>query len=124
MVAALGPNVWVRNPLLAQEISVPRDSFLGRLSRSLELFPDLHMQIGAIFAAGDPVAVEEVETATLTLTGRRYELPVACFFRIGADGLIAEVHNYWDSACHFSQLGIERDKLAELLGAPDAKIGR
>jgi limonene-1,2-epoxide hydrolase len=75
------------------------------------------MAITKIIAHGDTVALEEVETATfkeplevatLTVppTNSSYELRVACFFRVNADRLIAEMRNYWDTRTFFQQLEI------------------
>jgi steroid delta-isomerase-like uncharacterized protein len=86
-------------------------------------FPDLEMAITKVVAQDDTVAVEEVETATfkeplevatLTLppTNRPYELRVACFFRVNADGLIAEMRNYWDTRTFFQQLGVDLESFS------------
>jgi steroid delta-isomerase-like uncharacterized protein len=89
-------------------------------------FPDLKMAITKIVAQDDTVVVEEVEiatfkepleVATLTLppTNRPYELRVACFFRVNAEGLIAEMRNYWDTRTFFQQLGIDLESLSTFI---------
>ena len=84
------------------------------------------MEITTIVARGDTVAVEEVEIATFkgplevaTLaippTNRSYELRVACFFRVNAKGLIAEMRNYWDTRMFFEQLGIDLESFSKVI---------
>jgi ketosteroid isomerase-like protein len=64
------------------------------------------------------VVCEVVETATFTgsldwptgaiaPTNKSYKLPFAAFFRIDAQGLIAEQRNYWDTADWIRQVGID-----------------
>ena len=89
-------------------------------------FPDAKMEITTIVAHGDTVALEEVETgtfggplevATLTIppTNQSYEMYAACFFRVNAEGLIAEMRNYWDTRSYFQQLGIDPESFSKVM---------
>jgi steroid delta-isomerase-like uncharacterized protein len=80
--------------------------------------PNLREEVVSMVSEGDRVACEVVETATFTgpmelstgaiaPTNRSYTLPIASFFRINADGLIAEQRTYWDTARWAEQVGID-----------------
>jgi len=123
-IAPLDSEVVGSNPLTAQ-----RKYGLEGVRKGIEAltkaFPDLKMEITKILSHADTVALEEVETATfkgplegVTLitppANRAYELHVACFFRINAEDLIAEMRNCWDTRSYFQQLGIDPEPLLSL----------
>jgi steroid delta-isomerase-like uncharacterized protein len=106
-VALLDLEVVASNPLVLQR-KIGKEGARKGIEAYNKAFSDLKMEIIKIVASGDTVAVEEVETATfkgpfevakLTIspTNKSYELRVACFFRVNAEGLIAEMRNYWDT---------------------------
>jgi steroid delta-isomerase-like uncharacterized protein len=124
-VALLDPEVMASNPLVLQR-KIGKESARKGIAAYNKAFPDLNMKITTIFAHGDTVAVEEVETATfkgpfkiatLTIlpTNTSYELRVACFFRVNADGLIAEMRNYWDTRMFFEHLGIDPESFSKVI---------
>jgi len=115
--ALLESEVVVSNPFASQR-KIGKEGIRKGMAAPTKAFPDLNMKITKIVAHGDTVALEEVETATLrrplegaTLTipptNRSYELRAACFYRVNAKGLIAEMRNYWDTRSYFQQLGID-----------------
>ena len=123
--APLDSEVVVSN-LFALQQKYGLEGFRKGMAALTKAFPDLNMEITKIVAHGDSVALEEVETATLkgplevaTLTipptNRFYELRVACFFRVNAKGLIAEMRNYWDTRTFFQQLGIDLESFSKLM---------
>jgi predicted ester cyclase len=80
--------------------------------------PNLKEDVISIIAEDNHVACQVVETATFTgpmelpsgylePTKRSYKIPVASFFRINADGLIAEQRTYWDTSDWERQIGID-----------------
>jgi steroid delta-isomerase-like uncharacterized protein len=80
--------------------------------------PDFEHRILNIVAKGDTVACELLATGTFNApmellgrvippTGNRIELRMASFYRVNSKGLIAEVHEYYDSAEVFQQLGLK-----------------
>ena len=124
-VALLDSEVVGSNPLASQQ-KYGLEGFRKGIEAYDKAFPDLNMEITKIVTHGDTVAVEEVETATfkaplevatLTIppTNRFYELRVACFFRVNAKGLIAEMRNYWDTRTFFQQLGIDLESYSKLM---------
>jgi steroid delta-isomerase-like uncharacterized protein len=124
-VALLDSEVVASNPLVLQRRSGKEGARKG-IAAYNKAFPDLKMEITTIVAHGDTVAVEEVETATFkgpleaaTLaippTNKSYELRVACFFRVNAEGLIAEMRNYWDTRTFFQQLGIDLESFSKVM---------
>ena len=121
-VALLDPKIVGSNPLVLQR-TVGKEGARKGIEAYNKAFPDLKMAITQIVVQGDTVALEEVETATfkeplevatlaLPPTNRSYELRVACFFRVTAGGLIAEMRNYWDTRTFFQQLGIDLESLS------------
>jgi len=124
-VALLDSEVVGSNPLVLQRKS-GKEAVRKGIEAYNKAFPDLKMEIMKIVAHGDTVAVEEVETATfngplkvatLTIppTNQSYELHVACFFRVNADGLIEEMRNYWDTRTFFQQLGIDPESFSKFM---------
>jgi len=124
-VALLDPEVVASNPLVLQR-KIGKESVRKGIAAYNKAFSDLKMEITTIVARGDTVAVEEVEIATFkgplevaTLaippTNRSYELRVACFFRVNAKGLIAEMRNYWDTRMFFEQLGIDLESFSKVI---------
>jgi steroid delta-isomerase-like uncharacterized protein len=124
-VALLDSKLVGSNPLVLQR-TVGKEGARKGIEAYNKAFPDLKMQITKIVAQDDTVAVEEVEiatfkepleVATLTFppTNRPYELRVACFFRVNAEGLIAEMRNYWDTRTFFQQLGIDLESLSTFI---------
>jgi steroid delta-isomerase-like uncharacterized protein len=115
LMALLDSKVSGRNPLSGQERIITKEAFRTVLRRNMKSFPDLHMRVDRAVADGEIVAVEEFETATLTSANQSYEMPVACFFRVNADGLIVEIHNYWDTKTYFQQLATDPEALSRML---------
>ena len=126
-VALLDSEVVGSNPLASQQ-KYGLEGVRKGIEAYNKAFPDLKMNITKIVTHGDTVAVEEVETATfkdplevatLTIppTNRFYELRVACFFRVNAKGLIAEIRNYWDTRMFFQQLGIDPESFSKFMGS-------
>jgi steroid delta-isomerase-like uncharacterized protein len=124
-VALLDSEVVGSNPLASQRKYGLEGVRKGMVALT-KAFPDLKMEITEIVAHGDTVALEEVETATfkgplevatITIppTNRSYELRVACFFRVNAKGLIAEMRNYWDTRSYFQQLGIDPESFSKFM---------
>lgn len=123
--ALLKSEVVASNPLASQQTYRKEGVRKGMVALT-KAFPDLKMEITKIISHGDTVALEEVETGTfrgplegVTLiippTNRAYELHVACFFRINAEGLIAEMRNYWDTRSYFQQLGIDPGSFTQFM---------
>lgn len=73
------------------------------------------MRLDRVIVNDDSVAVEELETAVLTATNRSYSMHVACFFRVNTEGLIVEIHNYWDTKTYFEQLETDPKALEKIL---------
>jgi predicted ester cyclase len=80
--------------------------------------PDFEHKILSIMANGDTVACELLATGTFNApmellgrvippTGRHIELRMASFYRVNSKDLIAEVHEYYDSARILEQLGLK-----------------
>lgn len=109
LVALFAEQVEARNPIVGRVVSIPRDLFRTALQNNMQTFPDLNMRLDRLTADGESVAIEELESDTFTLTGRSYQMPVACFFRVNTDGEIIEMHNYWDTHTFFEQLGVDAD---------------
>ena len=57
-------------------------------------------------ASGTFSAPLEVSGRTLPPTGRRIEFKEAAFFKVNSEGLIADVHYYYDAAGLFKQMGL------------------
>jgi len=123
--ALLDSEVVGSNPLAAQR-KIGKEGSRKGIEAFTKAFPDLKMEITKIVAQGDTVAVEEVETATfkgplevatLTMppTNRSYEMRVACFFKVNAKGLIAEMRNYWDTRSYFQQLEIDPESFSKFM---------
>ena len=123
--ALLESEVVVSNPFASQR-KIGKEGVRKGMAALTKAFPDLNMEITKIFALGDTVALEEIETATLrgslegaTLTisptYKSYELRVACFFRVNVKGLIAEMRNYWDTRSYFQQLGIDPESFSKFM---------
>jgi ketosteroid isomerase-like protein len=90
----------------------------GGLKLFEKSFPNLKEEVVSMTAEGDRVVCEVLETATFTgsldwptgaiaPTNKSYKLPFAAFFRVNAEGLIAEQQNYWDTAAWIRQVGID-----------------
>lgn len=109
LVALFAEQVVARNPIVGRAASIPKALFRTALQNNMQTFPDLTMRLDRLTCDGETVAIEELESATFTLTGRSYKMPVACFFRVNADGEITEMHNYWDTRTFFEQLGVDAD---------------
>ena len=123
--APLDSEVVGSNPLASQQ-KYGLEGVRKGIEAYNKAFPDLKMEITKIVVQVDTVAVEEVETATfkgplkvatLTIppTNQSYELHVACFFWVNADGLIAEMRNYWDTRTFFQQLGIDPESFSKVI---------
>lgn len=115
LVALLGAQVNGRNPLSGQENAIAKEDFRTILQKNLQAFPDLHMRVDRLISDGEIVAIEELETATLAFTNQSYEMPVACFFRVNSEGMIVEIHNYWDTKTYFQQIGTDPETLSQAL---------
>jgi steroid delta-isomerase-like uncharacterized protein len=117
LLALLAPDFVSRSSL-----SQGRAADKGAISEGFKMFdkalPDLKEEVVSITAEDDLVACQVVETATFMApmelptgtvapTYRSYKLPVASFFRINAQGLIAEQRTYWDTANWAQQIGID-----------------
>ena len=81
-------------------------------------FKDLNLRTISVVPKGDMIASEwvmtgthtgplELPTGTLAPTNRKISLPIANFFRINREGLIAEARAYFDTASLFQQLGVK-----------------
>jgi ketosteroid isomerase-like protein len=76
-------------------------------------FPDLTTAVRTVVANDDGDVVAEVDIggtqqlpwALVTPASRRYDEPHLFIFRVGADGLIAQITAYWDNANVNRQLG-------------------
>jgi len=76
-------------------------------------FPDLTTTVHTVVANDDGDVVAEVDIggtqqlpwAFVTPARRRYDEPHLFIFRVGADGLIAQITAYWDNANVNRQLG-------------------
>jgi steroid delta-isomerase-like uncharacterized protein len=117
--ALLGEQVTVRNPMSKQETIISKAVFRSVLQKNMETFPDLQMRVDRLIADGEPVAIEELENATFTVTNQSYLMPVACFVKVNPGGLIIEMHNYWDTDTYFRQLRTDPEILSQTLyGSP------
>jgi len=112
----LAPDYALRSPLSGG--AATKDMVAGGLKLFEKSFPDLKEEVTSMIVEGDRVACEVMETATFTdsldwptgaiaPTNKFYKLPFAAFFRVNAEGLIAEQRNYWDTAAWIRQVGID-----------------
>jgi steroid delta-isomerase-like uncharacterized protein len=115
LVALLADPVNARNPLTQQEVTIPKANFRSALQNSMANFPDLTMRLDRLIVQGDGVAIEEMENATYAATQRTYLMPVASFIRVNPEGLICEIHNYWDTATYFQQLGMDAEAFSKVI---------
>ena len=117
LLALLAPDFISRSSL-----SLGRPANKDMIAMGFKMFdislPDLKEEVVSIMAENDWVACQVIETATFTgpmqlpsgeiaPTNRQYIIPVASFFRINAEGLIAEQRTYWDTADWERQIGID-----------------
>jgi steroid delta-isomerase-like uncharacterized protein len=95
-----------------------RDAVKKEQEDFLKAIPDIKFKISNIIIQGNNVAAEFVLTGTNTgpfvtqmgttpPTNRRVEGRNAGFWRINAEGLIAEEHIYFDTGSLFRQLGLK-----------------
>jgi steroid delta-isomerase-like uncharacterized protein len=116
ILALLAPDYTLRSPLSSGVAT--KDMVAGGLKLFEKSFPDLKEAVVSMIAEDDRVVCEVVETATFTgaldwptgaiaPTNKSYKLPFAAFFRVDAQGLIAEQRNYWDTADWIRQVGID-----------------
>ena len=115
ILSLLAPDYSLRSPLSGG--TATKDMVAGGLKLFEKSFPDLKETVVSTTVEGDWVVCEVVETATFTgsldwptgaiaPTNKSYKLPFA-FFRVDAQGLIAEQQNYWDTAAWVRQVGID-----------------
>ena len=123
--ALLESEVVISNPFVSQR-KIGKEGVRKGMATLTKAFPDFKMHVTKIFAHGDTVVLEEVETATFKCplevatvtippTNRSYELRAACFFRVNAKCLIAEMRNYWDIRSYFQQLGIDLESFSKVM---------
>jgi len=116
ILSLLASDYTLRSPLSGGPAT--KDMVAGGLKLFEKSFPDLKEEVVSIVAEGDRVVCEVVETATFTgsldwptgaiaPTNKSYKLPFSAFFRVDAQGLIAEQRNYWDTADWIRQVGID-----------------
>jgi len=109
---------FVSRSSLSQGRAVGKDQIAEGFKMFDKALPDLKEEVVTMTAEGDRVACQVVETATFTgplelpsgvvaPTSRPYELPVASFFRVNAQGFIVEQRTYWDTADWARQVGID-----------------
>src|ERR1700733_10039620 len=99
------PSLLAPDFVSRSSLSQGRAARKDMIAKGFQMFdkslPDLKEEVVSIIAEGDSVACQVVETATFTgpmelptgpiaPTNRSYRLPVCSFFRIDAQGLIAE----------------------------------
>ena len=116
ILSLLAPDYTLRSPLSGG--AATKDMVAGGLKLFEKSFPDLKEEVTSMVVEGDRVVCEDLETATFTgsldwptgtiaPTNKSYKLPFAVFFRVDAQGLIAEQRNYWDTAAWIRQVGID-----------------
>lgn len=88
------------------------EEFIALQKSFLETFPDQRVNLDAVIAEGDYVAVRATYTGTQTgpmgelpATGKPVDGPFIAFFRIES-GKIAELWVEWDNVAMLSQLGL------------------
>jgi steroid delta-isomerase-like uncharacterized protein len=117
LLALLAPD-FVSRSSLSQGRAADKDMMARGFAMFDKSLPNLKEEIVSVIAEGDRVACQVIETATfagplelptgvIAPTNRTYRLPVASFFRLNAQGLIAEQQTYWDTANWAHQLGID-----------------
>ncbi|MGD1003758.1 MAG: nuclear transport factor 2 family protein [Minisyncoccia bacterium] len=117
VLSVLAPDYVLRSPM-SQGRATSKDMVAGGLKLFEKSFPNLKEEVVSMTAEGDRVVCEVLETATFTgsldwptgaiaPTNKSYKLPFAAFFRVNAEGLIAEQQNYWDTAAWIRQVGID-----------------
>lgn len=84
-----------------------------------KVIPDIREALLSTIIQGDLVACETIESGTVTIpseiatqmnvpaVSQPYVIYVGSFFRFNAQGLIAEVHAYWDTSTFSQQIGID-----------------
>lgn len=85
----------------------------ANMARIFGIFPDLHVKVRDLFAAGNRICVQctltgshEGEGLGLPASGRRVEYDVCLVFRLDEDGLVEEEVVYSDTATVMAQLGV------------------
>jgi steroid delta-isomerase-like uncharacterized protein len=117
LLALLAPY-FVSRSSLSQGRATNKDMIAKGFKMFDIALPDLKEEVVSIISEDDRVVCEVIETATfsgpmelptgiLAPTNRTYKLPVASFFRISVQGLIAEQRSYWDTANWSQQIGID-----------------
>jgi len=93
-----------------------REAYKQFIRGTREAFPDWKETVQNAIASGDLVATKETMTGTMTgsrrgpkgtlpPTGKRFEVPLALFFRI-AEGKIVELWCYYDSVPILEAMGV------------------
>jgi steroid delta-isomerase-like uncharacterized protein len=116
LLALLAPD-FVSRSSLSQGRAADKDAIAKGFAMFDKALPDLKEEVISMVAVDNKVVCEVEESATFTgpmelpggvvaPTNRAYRLPVASFFHINAQGLIAEQRTYWDTANWSKQIGI------------------
>ena len=116
ILSQLAASYTLRSPLSGGPAT--KDMVAGGLKLFEKSFPNLKEEVVSMVTEGDKVTCEVIETAAFTgaldwptgviaSTNKSYKLPFAVFFRVNAEGLIAEQQNYWDTADWVRQVGID-----------------
>jgi|HubBroStandDraft_1064217.scaffolds.fasta_scaffold15839_4 steroid delta-isomerase-like uncharacterized protein len=117
LLELLAPD-FISRSSLSQGRATGKEAIAKGFAMFDKALPDLREEITSLVTADNSVVCEVEETATFTgpmhlgahviaPTNRSYTLPVASFFRINAQGLIAEQRTYWDTASWAKQLGVD-----------------
>ena len=111
----LDPDIVFRSPLFSSPVR-GLEARKGEIENFLTSMPDFQFKLIGIAAAGDFVATELVGSGTSTgpailpgrdpipPTGRHVEFGMAGFFRVTAEGKIAEERYYYDRLGFIQQL--------------------
>lgn len=104
---AVSRDIAVRVPLQGRE---PIREVAAEFMRA---FPDLSRAVSRVVCEGDLMSIEWHLTAThrdeilgIQATGRQIEIDGCSVARVGPDGLISTVTNYWDVAGLLHQIGV------------------
>jgi len=89
-----------------------RPAMLQTFTKTLQAFPDIHLDIEKVIGDGEWVVIEWRFSGTMRgefaghpPTGRRFDLRGCKIFQI-REGRILIQHGYWDKATMFAQLGL------------------
>jgi steroid delta-isomerase-like uncharacterized protein len=137
LAALFAPGLEYRSVTLPEPLH-GREAFRDLAARYMRAFPDLRISNDAVATGEDTVVIEWRITGThlgpldtVPPTGRTIEIRGCGVVRVDADGLMAEIDEYWNLLSLLRQLGPRalalggaREGAARLRGVLDRVRGR